>query len=114
LTKKKNKSKSKWILISIAIVIVVLLFAFIFLGQVKNIEVLNTEQNQQTLNEKDACRKNSECFLVNCKSTPNIVECVNATHEELYYKQCNGWNDVNPAQNFERCSCVQNICVMIS
>jgi len=56
------------------------------------------------------CKRSSECFLVNCKSTSSIVECVNTTEQNFYYKKCKDWSDVNIVQNIARCSCVNGIC----
>jgi predicted metalloprotease len=114
LSKKKNKINKNWFLIVIIAVIVI--FVLMLSTQPVNVKTSNQEQNQQTQttgisNAEDICKNNHECFLVSCKNTPNNVECVNATHEELYYKDCGDWKNILPAvQNFTKCSCVQGFC----
>lgn len=116
MSKKKNKINKNWIF---AIVIIVALFALFLISIIQPFEQRERppeEQTQQTQttgisNAGDICKNNHECFLVSCKSTPNNVECVNATHEELYYKDCGDWKNILPAvQNFTKCSCVQGFC----
>jgi len=115
LAKKKEQKKNKtWIFIAIIIVLAAL-FALAFVKPTENI--VGTEgqgQGQQTPSTEvggDICKRDSECQLANCKSTPNVIECINSTHQDLYYKQCKSLNDVRIAPyDFERCGCVQGIC----
>ena len=110
MPKKKNKINKNWFLIVIAIVV---LFAIVLLLPSENIVKSSQGQEQETPAETkagDICKRNPECFLINCKSMPSVIECVNTTHQDFYYKQCKGWWDVNPVQDFTRCACNQGIC----
>jgi len=115
LAKKKEQKKNKtWIFIAIIIALAAL-FALAFVKPAENIAGTTQGQGQQTSPTEvggDICKRDLECFLVNCKSTPSIIDCVNSTHQDLYYKECgNDWkNVVLPTQNFTKCGCVQGIC----
>lgn len=116
MAKKKEQKKNKtWIFIAI-IVVLIALFALAFVKPTENITGTEGQrQGQQTSSTEvggDICKRDLECFLVNCKSTPSIVSCVNSTHQETYYKQCKSYTDVNVVtpQDFTKCSCVQGIC----
>jgi flagellar basal body-associated protein FliL len=114
---KKEKSNKIWIFVAIVIIALAAIFALQFSGSTPNVDGTTSGriQGSQTTSIEstgDVCKRDSECFLVNCKNTPNDVKCVNATHEELYYKDCdNNWNNVVPAiQNALTCGCAQGIC----
>jgi hypothetical protein len=115
---KKEKNKKIWIFVAIVIIALAAIFVIQFSESTPNsggITFIQKNQESQTpLIEStgDVCKRDSECFLVSCKNTPNDVKCVNATHEELYYKDCDSnWNNVVPAiQNALTCGCVQEIC----
>ena len=119
-TKIKKRKKSKiiegWFLFALVILI---LFVLIFFSPSEKImktapeEIQDLPGIQQTPTEIEieySCKKNFDCLLVNCKSTPSIVECVNVTKSETYYKQCKAHWDVNVAQDFTKCVCDQEIC----
>lgn len=120
---KKEKNKKVWIIVAIVIIALFALLALQFSGSTPNTsggtpsgQGASQEQNQQTTTSitgvGDACTKDSECFLASCKSTPNDIKCVNALHEELFYKECgNDWKNVIPAtQDFTKCACTQSVC----
>jgi len=122
---KKKEEKSKFLILFIAVVIVALvaLFAMGFLNPAPLTGTPSENPNQNptqgqtqqppTTVTGDACSRNSECFLANCKSTPSFVECVNAVRQEVYYRDCNGYTDVNVVQNTAICYCNQGICTMV-
>ena len=110
--KKKNKP---WIIIAI-IVVLVAIFS-IFVMQSKPIQTTSTtsqgeEQQQQTTTELigDVCQRDNQCFLVSCKATPSVLDCINVTHQATYPKQqCNSYS-ININYNPSKCACVQGIC----
>ena len=110
VAKKKEKTMEQWIFTGI---VVIVLFALIFSIPSGNNGLVNQEQTQQTITEiviEYPCRTNLECFLVNCKSTPDVVECVNTIGQETYYENCEGYWDVKVVQDFRKCACVGGIC----
>jgi flagellar basal body-associated protein FliL len=117
INKKTPKNNKIWIFVAVVIIALAAIFALQFSGSTPNVGGTTSGQNQGSQTKSiestgDVCKRDSECFLVNCKNTPNDVKCVNATHEELYYKDCdNNWNNVVPAiQNALTCGCAQGIC----
>ena len=57
-----------------------------------------------------SCKRNSECFVVSCKSG-GALECVNTIQMESYYQKCEGWWDVKVEnQDPSKCSCIENNC----
>jgi hypothetical protein len=131
-SKRKNEinrtSKNKiWIIIAIVIIALVAIFVIQFSGSTPNNnggtpseQGASQEQNQQTTTSitgvGDACKQDSECLLASCKNAPNAIKCVNALHEELYYKDCgNDPNKVLPAtKDFTICACIQGICTVLN
>jgi len=116
--KKEEKSKYLILFIAIAIVALVALFGIGVLNPAQLIGMPSENPNQGQAQQPatvtgDACSRNSECFLANCKSTPAVVECVNSVHQEIYFRNCNGYTDVNVVQNTARCYCNQRICTMV-
>lgn len=115
---KKENNKKILALAALVIIVIVILSVFYMPQGSSTYPSTNQGQSSQqsstgTIAEAgDVCKANSECFLTSCKNTPNNSECVNATHEELFYKDCgNNWNNVVPAtQNVQKCSCDQGIC----
>ena len=113
---KKNKS---WIIVAaIVIIALVAIFASMYTYPKENVganqggeqETGQSQQTPSTVSTGDICKRDLECFLANCKSNPNVLDCVNSTHQETYYKSCNGYTDVRVTQNFARCGCVGGIC----
>ena len=117
MAKKKEQKKNKtWIFIAIIIALAAL-FALAFIKPTENMggTAQGQGQGQQTTSTEligDTCKRDLECFLANCKSTPSVVECVNSTHQETYSKQCKSYTDVNVVtpQDFTKCGCVQGVC----
>jgi hypothetical protein len=103
----------KWVFIALVIVI---LFALVFIISPGKIEESNQDQTQQTsqttgtIETKDTCKRSSECFLASCKSKPTIIDCVNSTTQELYYRNCINYVDVKVTQDITTCACIEGIC----
>ena len=121
-SKRKKVSKKKTNYLPIVILVVIIIIAVLIISTMKpTVPGTNGatdggqeqpgQQPQPSVLTGDICKRDSECFLANCRSNPNVVECVNSTHQELYYKQCKGLNDVRIApQDFTRCGCISGIC----
>lgn len=118
---EKQKKNNSWIIIAaIVIIALVAIFASMYMNPTVNTGGTYQSGNQPQGQSQqvpstgltgDVCRRDSECQLANCKSTPNVIECVNSTHQDLYYKQCKGLTDVRIAPyDFVRCGCVQGMC----
>lgn len=119
VNKNRGKIDKKVLLISaaIAVVLLVLFVPTLFVQQPQPYIPVGQKGNYKVASEGNGCITNVDCFLVNCKSKPSVVECVNATAMDLYYVNCNNSNsnvDVNPVQNFTSCACDQGTCRMIS
>jgi hypothetical protein len=121
INKKTPKNNKIWIFVAVVIIALAAIFALQFSGSTPNVGGTTSGQNQGSQTKSiestgDVCKRDSECFLVNCKNTPTNLNCVNATHEELFYKDCgNDWRNVVPAtQNFTICSCVQGTCTVLN
>jgi hypothetical protein len=119
---KKEKNNKIWILVAI----VIIALAAILIAQqsptpsANNGGAIPSGQNQgpqptPIASAGDVCRQNSECFIMSCRNTPTILNCINATHEELFYKDCGSINNVVPAtQNFNECACIQRTCTVLN
>lgn len=110
----KNKINKNLIFIA-AITVIVVLIMLVYLMSLGKIENLNQGQIQQSPTGTGGvytytCKRDLECFSVNCKSTPSVVECVNVTKEEVYYKQCKAYWDVSTVRDSTKCACVQGFC----
>ena len=111
---EKKIIRSKYLLISLAIfiVIIALIVNFSFMPQIQLGG--GSETRPQVISEitqtTSTCTRDSECFVVGCKSN-NVLECVNTDQMENYYKTCKGWWDVDvEVQNPSKCTCIQNNC----
>ncbi|MFH1473925.1 MAG: hypothetical protein ABIE55_03455 [Candidatus Aenigmatarchaeota archaeon] len=119
VTKKKDsRMMSRCIFTGIMMII---LFALLFSMPSGNNGLQNQEQTQDAITdlviEKEtimeyACKSNLDCLLINCKNTPDNVECVNSIATETYYENCDPaeyWN-VDVDKDYDQCSCVAGIC----
>jgi hypothetical protein len=116
---EKQKKNNSWIIIAaIVIIALVAIFSSMYMNPTANTggtyqggdQPQGQGQIPSTELTGDGCRRDLECQLVNCKSTPSIVECVNATHQDLYFKQCSEGRVNVATYDFSRCGCVQGIC----
>jgi hypothetical protein len=119
VAKKKNRAMERWIF---TVIIVIVLFALLFSMPSGNNGIDNgledsgagwQEQTQETTTEVQheyTCKNDFECFLANCKSMPDVVECVNVAGQENYYENCEAYWDVNIVQDFTKCACVDGVC----
>ena len=108
--KKDNKIMQRWLFTAI---VVIILFALLFSIPSGNNDLIGQEQTQEAITEitiEYTCKRDSECFLVNCKSTPDIVECVNVIGQDTYYENCEAYWDVNVVRDYTKCSCVDGAC----
>jgi len=117
---EKQKKNNSWIIIvAIVIIALVAIFSSMYMNPTANTGGTyqgggqpqgQGQQIPSTELTGDGCRRDLECQLVNCKSTPSIVECVNATHQDLYFKQCSEGRVNVATYDFGRCGCVQGMC----
>jgi len=114
---EKQKKSKAWIFIAIVIIALVTIFAFTSIKPTENTSGATQgggqEQGQQTPSTElteDICKIDLECFLASCKSNPSVIDCVNSTHQEIYYKGCRSYTDVIIDQYTERCACIQGMC----
>jgi hypothetical protein len=117
---KKNVSIERWLFVALAVIVV---FALAFSLPSGNNGMENTDDDltegtgvqfpQETETQpvvQHTCKTNSACFLVNCKSMPDVVECVNVVGMETYYEKCDGAYDVEVNVDYSSCSCVDSVC----
>jgi hypothetical protein len=115
---KKAKPMSKALIVAVAAVIVIVATAIVLQQQPAQSTQqpyvpAGQEKNYQTISTGNGCKTNQQCFLANCKSNPAVVNCINATAQEVYYVNCNGYMDVSVANNPAKCACVQGTCKMV-
>jgi hypothetical protein len=125
-TKKKRptkKSKPRMSLIATSVVLIILALAAFYIISLPGPQTTNQQQNTAQPPQPpqppstESCSRNAECFVVVCKNDPSVVGCVNAVHQDLFYKNCNPdviTNVKTPAYNYSQCACIQNYCQKIS
>lgn len=118
---RSAKPKSNKVLfVAIAVLIVAVIIAVVIsmpVEQPKSVETPTQQENQSTstvISSGDFCTRDSQCFSASCKSTPSVWKCVNVTSQELYYKNCKAYYDVNVVQDPSRCKCVQGMCTAVT
>ena len=119
---RKPKAKmNKTLIVALAVIVVAAIAVAIYL-QMQPVQPIvpnvpyGQGNNYVVTSTGEGCRTNTNCFEVNCKSTPTDVKCVNATAQSVYYVNCgNIPTNVNVAtQDFTKCACVQGTCQMIA
>ena len=110
VTKKDSRSMERWVFTAITVIV---LFTLLFTIPSENNGLLNQEKTQNAITElvvEYTCKTNLDCFLINCKSAPDVVECVNSIATETYYENCEAYWDVDVVQDFRECACVAGVC----
>jgi hypothetical protein len=73
-----------------------------------------TETTETAVQQSEyPCKSNSECFVINCKETPGIIECINAVALETYGRDnCDNYNNVDVDQDLMICRCMGGFCTL--
>ena len=110
-----NKTVERWLFTVAAILVIGAIIISIPLE-----EMARTMQKEQTnqptqVTASYPCKTNTECFLISCRDTPSVVECVDSITTETYGTDaCGGYAKVSvPFHDYTRCACVQNLCTLI-
>jgi len=111
---KKKITYSKYVILAVAIVIAVIALIVnlsLILGTQTSVDGGTKPPVVSGLTQTSSyCEKNSECFVVGCKSG-TILECVNTSQMNNYYKNCESvWDLKVEVQNPSNCGCIQNKC----
>jgi hypothetical protein len=87
---EKQKKNNSWIIIAaIVIIALVAIFSSMYMNPIANTggTYQGGEQPQgqgqqvpSTGLTGDVCKRDSECFLANCRSTPNVIDCIISTN----------------------------------
>ena len=115
-TKKTSKNSSY---LAIIVVIIVFVFAIYYFSFNKGSQQQPYQQTGETPSTAGSeivtgglCKKNSECFMTYCKG--QAENCVNTTQLSFYSRNCKTYSDwIIENQDFSKCSCVQNACMIV-
>ena len=120
VTKTKSRTMERWFLVIVSVVIIVAIILSIPSVNLNGIvpQQQGGEQEQQTSSEITTtypCKSNLDCFLISCRDTSSIEDCVNAVTTETYGSDvCGSYSKVTvPYHDSTRCSCVQGLCKLI-
>jgi len=113
--KAANKKAERWFLIVMAVLIIFAIVLSVPSNDWEKISQEEQSQQQTTIETTYPCGSSLECFLISCRDTPSVVECVNAITTDTYGRDvCGSYAKVTvPYRDYTRCICVQGLCKLI-